>query len=62
MANKEVVAPVSYWLGEDQGDWELVLPSTSDRVCYEYENHTFPMNEVVFKDMGFRFPFLDFQQ
>jgi len=44
------------------GDWELVLPSTSDRVCSEYENHAFPMYEVVFKDMGFRLPFSNFQR
>jgi len=48
-------------IGEAE-DWELVLPSTSDRVCSEYENHAFPMYEVVFKDMGFQLPFLDFQQ
>jgi len=43
-------------------DWEVLLPSTSDRVCSEYENHVFPMYEVVFKDMGFQLPFLDFQR
>jgi len=43
-------------------DWEVVLPSTSDRVCSEYENHFFPMYEVVFKAMGFRLPFSDFQR
>jgi len=43
-------------------DWEVLLPSTSDRVCTEYENHVFPMYEVVFKDMGFRLPFSNFQR
>jgi len=43
-------------------DWEVLLPSTSIRVCSEYENHVFPMYEVVFKDMGFRLPFSDFQR
>jgi len=43
-------------------DWEVLLPSTSDRVCSEYENHVIPMYEVVFKDMGFRLPFSDFQR
>ncbi|RHN38538.1 hypothetical protein MtrunA17_Chr0c01g0489631 [Medicago truncatula] len=43
-------------------DWELLLPSTSDRVCSEYGNHVFPMYEVVFKDMGFRLPFSEFQR
>ena len=43
-------------------DWELVLLSTSDRVCSKYENHAIPMYEVVFKDMGFRLPFSDFQR
>jgi len=43
-------------------DWELLLPSTSNRVCSEYENHVFPMYEVVFKEMGFRLPFSDFQR
>jgi len=43
-------------------DWEVLLPSTSDRVCSEYENHVYPVYEVVFKDMGFRLPFSDFQR
>ena len=43
-------------------DWEVLLPSTCDRVCSEYENHVFPMFEVVFKDMGFRLPFSYFQR
>jgi hypothetical protein len=46
----------------DVRDWELVLPSTSNRVCSEYENYVFPMYEVVFKDMGFRLPFSNFQR
>jgi len=48
-------------VGEAQ-DWEVVLPSTSDRACLEYQNHVFPMYEVDFKDMGFRLPFSDFQR
>jgi len=43
-------------------DWEVVLPSTSDRVCSEYNNYVFPMYEVVFKDMGFQLPFSDCQR
>jgi len=43
-------------------DWEVLLPSTSNRVCSKYENHVFPMYEVVFKDMGFRLPFSDFMR
>jgi hypothetical protein len=31
-------------------------------VCSEYENYVFPMYEVVFKDMGFRLPFSNFQR
>jgi len=42
--------------------WEVVLSTTSDRVCSTYENHVFPMYEVVFKDMGFKLPFSDFQR
>ncbi|RHN74308.1 putative transposase (putative), gypsy type [Medicago truncatula] len=44
----------------DVEDWELMLPSTSDLVCSLYENHVFPMYEVVFKDMGFQLPFSEF--
>ena len=43
-------------------DWEVVLLSASDRVCSEYENHVFPMYEVVFRDMGFHLPFSEFQR
>ena len=52
--------PFSY-IGRSE-DWEVLLSSTSDRVCSEYENHVFPMYEVVFKDIGFQLPFLDFQR
>jgi hypothetical protein len=48
-------------IGEGR-DWELILPSTSDRVCSEYGNYIFPMYEVVFKDIGFRLPFSNFQR
>ena len=48
-------------IGEGR-DWELILPSTSDRVCSEYETYVFPMYEVVFKDIGFRLPFSNFQR
>jgi hypothetical protein len=41
---------------DEAEDWKLILPSTSDRMCSEYENYVFPMYEVVFKDMGFRLP------
>jgi len=40
----------------------LVLPSISNRLCSEYENHAFPMYEVVFKDIGLRLPFSDFKR
>jgi len=43
-------------------DWEVMLPSTSDMVCSTYGDHVFPMYEVVFKDVGFRLPFYDFQR
>jgi hypothetical protein len=48
-------------IGEGR-DWELIMLSKSDRVCSEYENYAFPMYEVVFKDMGFRLPFSNFQR
>jgi hypothetical protein len=43
-------------------DWEVILPSTSDKVCSSYGDHVFPMYEVVFKDMDFCLPFSDFQR
>ncbi|RHN51864.1 hypothetical protein MtrunA17_Chr6g0473831 [Medicago truncatula] len=46
----------------DVEDWEWMLPSTFDRVCSVYKNHTFPMYEVVFKDLGFRLPFSEFKR
>jgi hypothetical protein len=30
-------------IGEAE-DWGLILPSTSDRVCSEYENYVFPIS------------------
>ncbi|RHN51030.1 hypothetical protein MtrunA17_Chr6g0463961 [Medicago truncatula] len=35
----------------DMEDWELMLPRTSDRVCSEYENHAFPMDEVFQREI-----------
>jgi len=43
-------------------DWEVVLPSTSDRVCSKYKNYIFHIYEVVFKDMGFQLPFSNFER
>jgi hypothetical protein len=75
VANEEVVAPATSWLGEEPlemestfatdgvgeipfrpigevEDWELILPSTSDRVCSTYENYVFR-----FQRHGFPTPF-----
>jgi len=43
-------------------DWKVVLPSTSNRVCSHYPEYSLPMYEVVFKDIGFRLSFSDFQR
>jgi len=43
-------------------DLEVVIPSTSDIVCSQFPNYSFPMYEVVFKDVGFRLSFIDFQR
>jgi hypothetical protein len=41
-------------------DWEVELPSTSERVCSHFLNYS--LYEVVFKDVGLRFLFSDFQR
>jgi len=47
----------SFWLRGRSEDWEVILPSNSDRVCSQHRENKFPMYKVVFKDMGFRLPF-----
>ena len=42
-------------------NWEVNLPSTSDRVSLQYTGIRFPIYEVVFKDMWFTLSFSDFQ-
>jgi hypothetical protein len=56
------VGEIPFGVIGDAKDWELVLPSTSDRVCSEYRDHVFPIYEVVFKDMGFWLSFTNFQR
>ena len=46
----------------DSSDWEQLVPSTSDRICSRFSDHCIPMYEVVFKEMGFRFPFTKFER
>jgi len=43
-------------------DWGVELPSTLERVCSHFPDHSFPMYEVVFGDVGFRLPLSSFQR
>jgi len=42
-------------------DWEIILPTISDRVCSRFSAICIPMYEAVFQEMGFRFPFCSLQ-
>jgi len=42
-------------------DWEIILPTTSDRICSRFPANYIPMYEDVFREMGFRLPFSSFQ-
>jgi len=42
-------------------DWEILLPSSSDRVCSCFSSSCIPMYEAVFQEVGFRLPFSPFQ-
>ena len=36
-------------------------PTSDARICSEFTEDAFPMYEIVFKDLGLRLPFNDFQ-
>lgn len=42
-------------------DWEILLPSVSDRICSHFSVNRIPMCEAVFREVGFRLPFFSFQ-
>lgn len=42
-------------------DWEVRIPFVKPKICSLYEENI-PMYDVIFKDIGFRVPFLDFQK
>lgn len=42
-------------------DLEVVILSTSDRMCSHFPDYSFPMYEGVFKYISFRLSFSDFQ-
>jgi len=42
-------------------DWEVLLPTSSDRVCSRFSLNRIPMYEAVFQEVGFRLPFSSFQ-
>ncbi|RHN61339.1 hypothetical protein MtrunA17_Chr4g0035571 [Medicago truncatula] len=42
-------------------EWEITLPTTSDRICSRFSGNRIPMYEAVFQEVGFRLPFPPFQ-
>lgn len=40
----------------------MSIPLVKSKICSCYEGNIIHMYEVVFKEMGFRMPFLDFQK
>jgi len=42
-------------------DWEVRIPFVKYKICSQYEENI-PMYDVIFEDIGFRVPFLDFQK
>lgn len=42
-------------------DWEITLPTTSDRICSRFSGNRILMYEAVFQKVVFRLPFSPFQ-
>jgi len=42
-------------------DWEINLPTTSDRLYSRFSVNRIPMYEVVFQEVGFRLPLSPFR-
>ena len=42
-------------------DWEITLPTTSDRINSRFSTNRIPMYEAVFQEVGFRLPISPFQ-
>ena len=45
----------------DPNDWRVYFPSEDDRVCSDYTSEMFCVYEFLFKELGLRLPFSDFQ-
>jgi hypothetical protein len=46
---------------ERKEDWEITLPTNSDRICLRFSANRIPMYEDVFQEVSFRLPFSPFQ-
>ena len=44
-----------------QKNFVVTRPSIDARICSEFTEYGFPMYEIVFRDLGLRLPFSDFQ-
>ena len=42
-------------------NWKVSRPTETERICSYYSGDRFPMYEFVFKELGLRLPFSDFQ-
>ncbi|GAU42124.1 hypothetical protein TSUD_350980 [Trifolium subterraneum] len=42
-------------------DWKACIPNTSRRICSKFQWGSFPMYQIAFEHMGYRFPFSDFE-
>ena len=45
----------------EPGDWKVHFPTEDDRVCSDFSSECFCVYEFLFKDLGLRLPFSEFQ-
>src|SRR4051812_29499209 len=46
----------------EEPNYRVICPSMDERICSRFEGDGFAMYEYVFKELGFRLPFSDFQK
>ena len=62
-SSRQAYTVVEYGGGQEgfRRNFKIMRPTRDARICSEFTQDAFPMYEIVFKDLGLRLPFNDFQ-
>ena len=57
----EVFIEVYAYDDGDPGEWFPWIPEKDSQICSKYDKRRIPMYDIIFREMGLRLPFSDFQ-